>query len=53
MPATWFSGNLVVRMGKLVKSVRSGYESRYEWYIVLTVGQGVVLNRLVSAEPPE
>ncbi len=40
VPATWFSGKLVVPMGKLVKSVRSGYQSRYEWYVVLTVGKG-------------
>ena len=53
VPATWFSGKLVVPMGRLVKSVRSGYDSRYEWYVVLTVRKGVVLNRLVSAEPPK
>ncbi len=50
--ATWFSGQLVVPVGKLVKYIHLGYESRYERYVIFEVTNGQVTKRTESSTPP-
>jgi hypothetical protein len=51
--ARWFSGVLLVPLGKRLQYVHSGYESRFERYLLLTVESGIVINRRESRERPE
>ena len=49
--AAWYSGALVIPMGKLISYVHMGYGSTYERYTIVTVTRGVVSRRLdLSAE---
>lgn len=41
-PAAWFTGNLIVPTGKLVKYVHMGYGSTYASYMIATVSKGTV-----------
>lgn len=46
VPATWYTGALVIPRGKLVNYVHMGYGSTYERYTVIQVRSGYVLQRL-------
>lgn len=46
VPATWYTGALVIPRGKLVNYVHMGYGSTYERYTVIRVRSGYVLQRL-------
>lgn len=43
--ATWFTGNLIVPTGEMVRYVHMGYGSTYSSYMVLTIVKGVVEKR--------
>jgi len=43
--AEWFSGRLIVPLGKRIRYVHMGYESEYERYLVFTVERGRVSNQ--------
>ena len=51
--ATWYTGTLVVPTGKRIEYVHMGYQSRYEWYIVFTVVEGVVTGRRETSTQPK
>jgi hypothetical protein len=46
VPATWYTGVLVIPRGRLVNYVHMGYGSTYERYTVIRVQSGHVLQRL-------
>ena len=50
--AGWFSGLLLVPLGRHLQYLHLGYESRFERYLLLTVESGVVINRRESRERP-
>lgn len=41
VPATWYSGELRVPLGKMVEYVHAGYGSQYPKYLLITVEKGV------------
>ncbi len=45
VPATWYTGYLIVPDGKRIEYVHMGYGSLYKRYIVLTVRKGTVTQR--------
>ena len=53
IPATWYSGRLVVPQGKMARYVHMGYGSQYERYIVLIVVNGAVTERIETQAPPK
>ena len=52
VPAKWFSGKLLVPLGKMVQYQHMGYESEYEKYLIITVDQGKVTSRETSTKRP-
>lgn len=40
--ADWYSGELTIAQGKMVKPIPGGYASKYERYLRLTIKDGVV-----------
>jgi hypothetical protein len=51
--ADWYSGDLRVPRGKLVKYVHMGYESQYERYLMLTIAKGRFEGeRIVAGDAP-
>lgn len=42
--ADWFTGELVLNGGKMIEYVHSGYESRYEYTILLQLVNGEVID---------
>ena len=50
--ARWFSGELLVPLGRRLQYVHLGYGSRYERYLLLTVESGIVIDRRESGERP-
>ncbi|MUV14161.1 hypothetical protein [Noviluteimonas gilva] len=45
VPATWYSGALIIPGGKIVNYVHMGYGSTYERYTVLSVDAGKIVDR--------
>lgn len=43
--ADWYSGDLVLPQGKMLKYVHMGYASRYEKYLIVKVVEGKVVSR--------
>jgi hypothetical protein len=52
VPATWYSGLLVVPLGKRIQYVHMGYDSRYERYLIFEVLGGRVISRKEQDAPP-
>ena len=52
VPARWFSGKLLVPLGKMLQYQHMGYESEYEKYLIITVDQGKVTSRETSTKRP-
>ncbi len=50
--ASWFSGSLVVPIGRQVEYVHKGYESRCEKYLVFQVIGGRIISRNEQDAPP-
>jgi hypothetical protein len=53
VPASWFTGTLVVPSGKLLNYIHMGYDSQYEHYTLFTVVQGLVVSRQEQSAPPK
>ncbi len=51
--ASWYTGRLIVPLGKRTQYVHMGYESEYEKYMVFVVEAGRILSREVTAERPK
>ena len=51
--AGWYTGTLIVPRGKVIRGVHMGYQSGYEWYVILTVMKGKVVDRRETAKQPE
>ncbi len=51
--AEWFTGKLIVPLGKRLQYVHMGYQSKYERYLVIEVERGRVVKREVTSEKPE
>lgn len=51
--ARWFTGDLIVPLGKQVQYVHAGYASQYERYLVITIVDGKVTHSSVSAKRPK
>lgn len=51
--ADWFSGNLVVALGKQIQYVHMGYQSKYERYLVIQVERGIVVGRKFTSDRSE
>lgn len=50
VPASWYTGTLVVPVGKVVECVHMGYETKFEGYLVMDVVNGeVVASRRMSS----
>lgn len=50
VPATWYSGALVVPLGRMTNYVHMGYGSSYERYLVIRVNDGQVVEQLELSE---
>jgi hypothetical protein len=50
--AEWYSGKLIVPLGKQIQYVHKGYESKYEQYLVILVTEGRVISREVTSKMP-
>jgi len=51
--ASWYSGNLLVPLGKRLEYIHMGYESRYEKYLVISIKNGKVVGRNEVSERPK
>lgn len=51
--ARWYTGVLVVPVGRRTRYVHMGYESRFEWYITFSVIAGKIVGRSESSKPPK
>lgn len=51
--ANWYTGTLLVPVGKQLRYVHMGYESEYERYIVFNVSAGKVTRRHESSTRPK
>lgn len=52
LPATWYTGDLLIPLGKMVEYVHMGFESRYEKYLLISVKDGRVTGRKELDEKP-
>ncbi|WP_431101912.1 hypothetical protein [Roseateles noduli] len=52
IPATWYSGSLVVPRGRMIEYVHMGYKSRYERYLLITIMKGVVTGQREVSDLP-
>ena len=43
--AEWFTGELVIEMGKLIEYIHMGYSSQYEKYMIINTKKGNVINK--------
>ncbi len=50
--ASWYTGSLVVPVGRQLAYVHMGYQSRYERYIVFTIKGGVVASKTETTDMP-
>ena len=50
--AEWFSGQIVVEMGELIKYVHMAYYSEYEKYMLIDIKEGNVIGRSTVTEKP-
>lgn len=50
--AKWFTGKLVVPLGKRTNYVHMGYMSEYERYLIISVKQGHIISKRVSRHKP-
>lgn len=53
IPASWFTGVLIVPRGEMVEYVHIGYQSVYERYVILVLKKGKVVFRTEVDEPPQ
>lgn len=51
--ATWFTGRLLVPLGKRLEYVHMGYQSKYERYLVVHIERGSVIKRESTSERPK
>ncbi len=51
--AEWYTGKLVVPLGKRVSYVHLGYESEYERYLVISVERGRILSQETTSQKPK